>query len=168
VLAFFSFGGDPRIAGWLIASFGLGALVGNVLAYRAVSRTDGLLLVAAGIGFQALPLWLLVLPVPAVAVGAALAASGLANGVVNPSLHSILTLRAPPPLRPQVMTAMITAAMLVAPVALSVTGPALDAFGMRPVFAAAVALQSAATVLIAAAAVRARRASAAAPAVAHA
>jgi MFS family permease len=167
VLAFLSFDGDPRIAGWLIASFGVGALAGNALAYRAVSRMDGLLLVAAVIGFQALPLWVLVLPAPATAIGAALAASGLANGIVNPSLHSILTLRPPLHLRPQVMTAMLTIGMLVAPVALLVTGPALDAFGVRPVFAAAVALQTAATLGIAVAALRARLLMSGVPARSH-
>jgi MFS family permease len=156
VLAFVAFDGDPRIAGWLIASFGVGALAGNVVALRAVRRVDGLLLIAVVILFQALPLWVLTMPVGAVAIGAALAAAGLANGVVNPSLHSILTLRPPPRLRPQVMTTMLTLNMLAAPVSLLFTGPALDRFGTGPVFLVAVAVQTAAAAGIAAAALRAR------------
>jgi MFS family permease len=156
VLVFVSFDANPRVAGWLIASFGVGALAGNALAYRAVGRWQGLALVAAVIVFQALPLWVLVLPVSAVAVGAALAAAGLANGIVNPSLHSIVTLRPPPALRPHVLTAMITVNMLGAPVALLVAGPALDAFGTRPVLAAAVGLQTVAAAAIAVGALRGR------------
>lgn len=156
VLAFVGFGGDARIAGWLIASFGLGALAGNALAFRAVRRVEGLLLVAAVILFQALPLWTLTLPVGATAIGAALAASGLANGIVNPSLHSIITLRPPLHLRAQTMAALMTASMLAAPLALLLTGPALDAFGPRPVFAVAVAVQTLAAAAIALGALRAR------------
>lgn len=163
VLAFVAFGADPRVAGWLIASFGVGALAGNALAYRAVRRVDGLLLVAAVILFQALPLWALTLPVSAGALGAALAAAGLANGVVNPSLHSIVTLRPPARLRPKVMTAMLTGSMLAAPLALLAAGPALDAFGPRPVLAVAVAVQTLAAVAVALSALQARAAGAAVP-----
>ena len=35
----------------------------------------------------------------AVALSALIVASGVANGLVNPSLHAITTLRVPPPLR---------------------------------------------------------------------
>jgi MFS family permease len=156
VLAFVAFGADPRIAGWLIASFGVGALAGNALAFRAVRRIEGLLLVGVVILFQALPLWTLALPVGAVAIGGALAAAGLANGIVNPSLHSIVTLRPPVRLRAQTMTAMMTASMLAAPIALLLTGPALDAFGPRPVFTVAAAVQTLAAAAICVGALRAR------------
>jgi MFS family permease len=164
VLAFVAFDGDPRVAGWLIASFGAGAVAGNALAFRAIRRHEGLLLVAAVIGFQALPLWVLALPVTAVALGAALGAAGLANGLVNPSLHSIVTLRPPPHLRPQVMAAILTGSMLAAPLALVLVGPALDAFGPRPVLAVAAGVQTLAAAGIGLAALQARGAGRPAPA----
>ena len=58
---------DPRVAGWLFASFGVGAIVGNIVAFRLLDRTDGLRLIGLGILGQALPLWLLVLELPGVA-----------------------------------------------------------------------------------------------------
>jgi MFS family permease len=43
VLVISRFGHDPKIAGWLFASFGVGAVVGNVFSYRVLARRfDGL------------------------------------------------------------------------------------------------------------------------------
>jgi MFS family permease len=87
------------------------------------------------------PLFMLALPVPAWAIAAALGLSGLANGLVNPTIHSLLTLRPPARVRPNVITATFTASAVGAPAALVVAGPAFDTFGSRAVVAVAVALQ---------------------------
>jgi predicted MFS family arabinose efflux permease len=134
VLVLARFGTDAKIAGWLIASFGIGALAGNFLAYRfLIRRVEGLTLIAVCIMGQALPLWLLPLPVPAWGLSAAIVASGFANGLVNPSLHAITTLRIPAPLRPTVMTTVMVFWALVNPLGLFAAGPVLDAFGTTPV-----------------------------------
>src|SRR2546423_13119703 len=63
VLAYSHFGRDAKVAGWLFASWGLGALLGNAVAYRLASR-DPLLMTSAGMIVGALPLWLLALSLP--------------------------------------------------------------------------------------------------------
>jgi MFS family permease len=147
---------DPRVAGWLFASFGVGAIVGNIAAFRLLDRTDGLRLIGFGILGQALPLWLLVLELPASLVSVSLMLSGLANGVVNPSIHAILTLRAPPALRANVMAVVMTLFALVTPIGLLGAGPLLDAFGLQLVFALCAAIQTVTMTGAAIAAFRAR------------
>jgi predicted MFS family arabinose efflux permease len=156
VLVVSRFGADPRVAGWLLASFGVGAVAGNVVAYRVLlGRFDGLGIVAACIMGQALPLWLLTVELPAAAYSAALVVSGIANGLVNPSIHALLTLRVPAALRPTVMTSMTIFFGLVQPLGVLGVGPVLDAFGVEPVLVAFAATQ---TVMMAAVAVVSLRA----------
>ena len=143
VLVLARFGHQPLIAGWLMASFGVGAVVGNIVAFKfLLRRVDGLKLVAACIMGQALPLWFLPLDIPAIALSAAIFASGVANGLVNPSLHSITTLRIPAPMRPTVMTTVMVVWALVNPLGLFVAGPVLDAFGTGPVLVGFAAVQT--------------------------
>jgi MFS family permease len=146
VLVFEEYGRHAAIAGWLLGAFGAGALAGNVIAYRTLRRFDSLTWASVGLLVEAVPLWLLPLPLPAVAVGAALFASGLANGLVNPALHSILTLRPPAALRGKVMSAVLTLSQVGGPLALLAAGPALGAFGARPVFAVVAAVQTVARI----------------------
>jgi MFS family permease len=142
VLVVARFGADARIAGWLFASFGVGAILGNAISYRVARRVDGMKLVATFILGQALPLWLLSLSVPAVALSAVLVTSGIANGIVNPPIHAALTLRIPPALRPTVMPTMMLSWTILQPIGLFVAGPVLDAFGAEPVLIAFAAIQT--------------------------
>jgi MFS family permease len=158
VLVVTRFDADPRIAGWLIASFGVGAIVGNVVAYRLLlGRVEGLTLIAACVMGQALPLWLLTAELPPAGYSAALVASGIANGLVNPSIHAIMTLRVPPHLRATAMTAMVTVFGLVQPVGVFGAGPVLDAFGPHPVLLAFACVQTGAMALVAVVSLRARQ-----------
>jgi len=144
VLVLTRFGHHPAIVGWLIASFGVGALVGNAVSFRFLARRfEGLAVIAAFALGQAAPLWLLWLPLPAAALSALIFASGIANGLVNPSLHAITTLRVPPPLRPNVFATSMVGWALVNPLGLFVTGPVLDAFGTTPVLIGFAAVQTA-------------------------
>ena len=155
VLVLTRFGHHPGIVGWLIASFGVGALVGNAISFRFLTRRfEGLGVIAACAMGQAAPLWLLWLPLPAVALSALIFASGIANGLVNPSLHSIVTLRIPPPLRPNVLATAMVGWALVNPLGLFVTGPVLDAFGTTPVLIGFAAVQTAMMAVVAGAAAR--------------
>ncbi|MGB2873986.1 MAG: MFS transporter [Gaiellaceae bacterium] len=153
VLVLARFGHDPKIAGWLFASFGVGAVLGNAVSFRLLTRRfDGLAIFSAFIVVQVLPLWLLWLPLPAAGLSAILLVSGIGNGLVNPSLHSISTLRIPAPMRPNVMTTVMVLWALVNPLGLFVAGPILDAFGTTPVligFAAVQTLTMSAAALVA-------------------
>ena len=143
VLVYVHFGASPRLAGVFLASWGMGAVAGNVIAYRS-ERVGGLRQAAPLVLVQAAPLWAVAAPVPAAAVAGALAFSGIANGLVNPTLHSVLTLRPPAAVRAKALTAMATASTLGTPIALASAAPAFAVFGSRHVIAAAAAGQLAA------------------------
>src|SRR2546422_10710716 len=116
VLVVARFGSDARIAGLLFASFGVGALVGNAISYRVARGAEPMRLIATFILGQALPLWLLTLSLPAAGLSAALAVSGLANGIVNPPLHAPMTLRIPPALRTPAMPTLLLTWTILPPV----------------------------------------------------
>jgi predicted MFS family arabinose efflux permease len=150
VLVVARFDADPRIAGWLLASFGVGAVLGNVIAYRwLLKRVSGLTVIGTCILGQALPLWLLTLHPPAWLISVALAASGVANGLVNPPIHTLLTLRVPPRLRPTVLTVNMIIFGLAQPLGLFGIGPVLDAFGPQPVLVTLAVVQTFAMLVIA-------------------
>ena len=166
VLVVTRFDADPRVAGWLLASFGVGAVAGNAVAYKfLLERVGGLKLVGTCILGQALPLWLLTIDPTAWLAAAALGLSGLANGLVNPSIHSLLTLRVPPQLRPSVMTVNVMIFGLAQPLGVFGVGPVLDAFGPQPVLVTFAAVQTVAMTLVAVSSfvVRRRESTAAAP-----
>ena len=155
VLVLTRFGHHPWIAGWLIASFGVGALIGNVVAFRYLARRlDGLTIIATFVMFQALPLWLLWFDLPAAGYSAAILLSGIANGLVNPSLHTITTVRVPPKLRANVLTTTMVGWAVVNPLGLFLAGPILDAFGTKPVMIGFAAMQTLTMAIVATASVR--------------
>jgi predicted MFS family arabinose efflux permease len=145
VLVVGHYGSDPRLAGAFMASWGVGAVAGNVVAYRS-ERVGGLRQAAPLVLVQAAPIWAVAAPVPAAAVAGALALSGLANGLANPTLHALLTLRPPAALRAKALTAIFTASTLGTPIALAVAAPAFAAYGSRHVVAVAAAGQLAAMI----------------------
>jgi MFS family permease len=155
VLVLARFGHHAWIAGWLIASFGVGALIGNGISFRFLARRyDGLAITAMFVMGQAAPLWLLWMHLPAAGLSAAILASGIANGLVNPSLHAISTLRVPPELRPTVLTTTMVGWAVVNPLGLFVAGPVLDAFGTTPVMIGFAAIQTVTMSVVAVASVR--------------
>lgn len=158
VLVVTRYDSDPRIVGAMFAAFGVGAVLGNTVAYRLVKRLDGLTLIARIALGQALPLWVLVFEIPAWAAIAVLGASGLANGLINPSLHAIMTLRIPPELRATVISSFMTVFALAMPIGILGAGPLLDLLGVTPVFAICAGIQTVVMALVAGAAVRARTA----------
>lgn len=157
VLTIERFGADARIAGALFAGFGAGALIGNFLSFRFLAqRVEGIRLVAMTVMIQALPLWVLTLDVGAGVMFAAVLASGLGNGICNPSIHSIFTLRVPPAIRAKAMAAGGTIWGLGTPLGLVVAGPVLAAFGPEPVLIGFAAVQTVSMFGVAVAAIRAR------------
>jgi predicted MFS family arabinose efflux permease len=157
VLTVERFGADAKVAGVLFAAFGGGALIGNFASYRWLTkRVDGLRLIAYSVPFQALPLWILPLDVSAWVMSGAVLASGIANGVCNPSIHAIWTLRMPPAIRPKAMAASGTLWGLGMPVGLLIAGPVLSLFGAQPVLVGFAAVQTVCMLAVAAASLRAR------------
>jgi predicted MFS family arabinose efflux permease len=155
VLVLSRFGHKPLIAGALVASFGVGALIGNGISFRFLTRRfEGFAVIAACALGQAAPLWLLWLPLPAVALCALILASGVANGLVNPSLHALTTLRVPSRLRANVFTTQMVGWAVVNPLGLFVTGPVLDAYGVTPVLIGFAAVQTVTMAVVAMAAAR--------------
>ena len=109
---------------------------------RLRKQVDAFVLIAVGVIAQALPLWLLVAAGPAWIVALALLLAGLANGIVNPSLHAMLTMRLPPAIRTQGLSAILTADMLLAPVGYLVAGVVLQHWGVGPIFLAVPLVQT--------------------------
>lgn len=140
--AFTRYHHDAKVAGILIACFGVSAVLGNALSFRLRPRVDPMQLIAIGVLGQALPLWLLVAAGPAWIVGAALILAGLANGIVNPSLHAMMTLRFPASVRTQGLSAIIAADVILAPIGYLGAGFALQRWGVTPVFVAVPLLQT--------------------------
>jgi MFS family permease len=143
VLTIERFGADAKIAVALFAGFGAGALIGNFLSFRFFSqKVDGLRLIAMSVPLQAIPLWVLTLDVGAWAMFAAVLASGLGNGICNPTIHSIFTLRMPPAIRAKAMAAGATIWGLGTPLGLVLAGPVLSFYGAEPVLIGFAAVQT--------------------------
>ena len=156
VLAYESFGGSSRVAGAFFASFGAGAVCGMVVALRFMPRFDPIRLAAVSLVALTLPIWLLLADLPAWGVVGALFVSALFGPLVNAPLIGVITTRTPEALRPKVMTAVITFAMLAGPVGLLVAGPMLEQIGPRPVFGLVAAGELAAALVFATVALRHR------------
>jgi MFS family permease len=158
VLTVERFDADAKIAGALFAAFGAGALIGNFLSFRFFSqRVEGLKLIAMSVPLQAAPLWILTLDVGAWSMFGALLASGLGNGICNPTIHSIFTLRMPIAIRAKAMAAAGTIWALGTPIGLIFAGPVLSAFGPEPVLIGFAATQTICMLAIAATSLRAAK-----------
>jgi MFS family permease len=156
VLVVDRFGEQPEIVGWIFAGFGIGAVLGNVVAFRILGSVDRLLLASLGEIGMAIPLWLFVFHVPPALLVAAMAAAGFANGLVNAPLHAIVQLRTPRHLRTGFYSVAITGTMVLGPIALVGTGPALEFVGVDPTLALIVGVDTLAVIAFAAAGLRFR------------
>jgi MFS transporter len=135
VLAYDEFDASSRVAGALFASLGAGALLGMVLAMKLMPRFKPLKLAAVAIVSMPLPLFLLTLDLPLWATMAALFVATIPQPLVNAPVLGLMTTRTPEALRPKLMTAVMTVAMLAGPIGLVAAGPLLEVLGTRPVFA---------------------------------
>lgn len=132
-LAFARYDQDPKVAGWLLASWGAGAIAGSVLTFRLLARLPPLTVASIGVvGFVA-PLWFLAVELPAWAVAALLALCGLANPLTN-AVVGFLTVRVPTSLRAKAMTSLLTMNRLIAPLGYVVAGLLLKDVGFALVF----------------------------------
>lgn len=115
-------------------AFGLGAVIGSVLAIKLMPRFDPLRLASVALVALSLPIFLLGLELPATAVIAVLAVSSIAGPLINAPLIGVITTRTPAALRPKVMTAVLTFALLAGPVGMLIAGPLLQSWAPRHVF----------------------------------
>ncbi len=136
VLAVRRFDADPKIVGFFFAAFGAGALGGSILASQIVRKVPLLRLAGVGILGMAVPLWLLALDLPWPVVLVVLAAFGFCTPLVNAPVLGILTVRPPEALRPKVITAVMTIAVMIGPLGFLAVGQALQYVGMPVVFLA--------------------------------
>jgi MFS family permease len=134
VLAYDEFGGSPKVAGAFFGALGAGAVLGSVVAIRVVPRHDPVRLGAVSLVALTLPLWLLGLDLPVIGVMAVLFASSFFGPLVNAPLIGVITTRTSETLRPKVMTAVLTLALLAGPAALLIAGPLLESWGAQNVF----------------------------------
>ena len=155
-LAFFRFHRDPHVAGWLFAAFGVGALVGSVLAMKVLEHVRPLRLSALAIVVAVLPLWLLVATLPAYGVAAALFACAVFVPLVNAPVMGMITTRPPEALRAKVMTAIMTSSALGGPGGRVIVGPLFESWGIAATYAVIAAALSVGAVAYAAVALGSR------------
>jgi predicted MFS family arabinose efflux permease len=136
VLVLRRYDADPTILGFLFAAFGAGALVGSLWVAQIVRRVSLLKLARVGILGMALPLWFLPIDLPWPAVLLVLAAFGFCAPLVNAPVLGIMTVRTPAPLRPKVITAVMTISSLIGPLGFLAVGQVLQYVGMQVVFLA--------------------------------
>ena len=154
VLAYQDFGGSSRVAGVFFASFGAGAVVGSLLAVKALGRIEPLRLASFSLVALTLPLFALVLDLPVWAIVAALFASSVFGPLVNAPLIAMITTKTPEALRAKVMTSVLTFALLAGPAGLFAAGPILQAWGPHLVFGIVAGGQLAASLFFASVALR--------------
>ncbi len=99
--------GGASVAGWLLAAFGGGSVIGGLISARARTTGDRAK-VWAVLGIAAAT-WPLRRPVPMWIVGAAVAANGVCSGLFFPRFFATLTAGTPPLLRARVMTSVTIA-----------------------------------------------------------
>ncbi len=113
VLALTRFHGGAVLAGWLIASYGAGSVLGGLAVAKLKALTDRASVIAA-CGFAAVA-WLLPAADQPWIVAAAIALGGVCFGVFYARFFAALAVRTPEAVSTQVMTAVHTV--------LSATGP---------------------------------------------
>ena len=138
VYAYDAFDGSSWIAGLFYSALGAGAVVGSVLAIMAVRKIAPLRLAALAILAFSIPLWVLPFLPPWPVVFVALFSAMLFTPLVNGPTLGVLTARTPEDLRPKVMTAVISANTLAAPLGFLVAGQVLEHWGVVPLFTAVV------------------------------
>jgi MFS family permease len=134
VLVYRRYGADTTVLGFLFAAFGAGALVGSLAAAGIVKKLPLMRLAAVAIVAMTAPIWILAVPLPWAGVIAVLAAFGLGSPFVNAPMMAVMTVRTPEPLRPKVMTAVMTIANLIGPLGFLAAGFGLQYVSLKVVF----------------------------------
>jgi MFS family permease len=142
------YGHDPRVAGLLYAAWGGGALVGTLTVLPAANRLPPMTLGAIGSIGLTLPLWLLVVDLPSWQFALVLLVSGFFTPMLNAPVITLMMLQAPDEVRAKVVTFILTMNLIAGPIAFMLTGPALDRWGLTPVYVVVALGSTAAAALI--------------------
>jgi len=145
-LVYVDYDRNAHLVGFIFGGFGAGAIIGSAIAFRLLDRVEPLLMASVGMLVQVIPLALLTFNAHAWVEVVALFGSGLANPFVNAAAGGVMTVRTPRSLRQQVSAFSLGASGMVSPLGVLAVGPALAAWGARPVLTAIVAVQAAAIV----------------------
>ncbi len=133
-LAYFHYGANAHVVGYLFGAFGCGALLGAILAQQLTQKVELLKLAALAIVAMPLPLWLLTIALPWPAATVVLGAFAFFTPLVNAPIIGVLTVRTPASLRPKVMTAVMTIATFAGPLGFLVAGQAIGRVSIYTVF----------------------------------
>jgi predicted MFS family arabinose efflux permease len=158
VLVVSEYDANPRILGWLFGALGGGAVVGAIVALRAVRRIEALTMASVMFVCQMTSLWLIAIPGSWLVPFAGMAAAGFFMSLVNSPLQALIMLRIPRHLRPQSLAAFGVFNCLAAPVGLVIAGWALSRWDARGVLAVVLAIQTTAVLTIVGAAITERSA----------
>jgi MFS family permease len=133
-VAYFRYDADAHVLGFLFGSFGVGALLGALVAQQVTQRIDLLKLASVAIVAMPLPLLLLAPRLPWAAAIVVIGAFAFFIPLVNAPVIGMLTVRTPPDLRPKVMTAVMTVASAAGPLGFIAAGYALRHVALGPFF----------------------------------
>ncbi|MFJ4866312.1 MFS transporter [Streptomyces sp. NPDC088748] len=123
------FDGGARLAGWFLAAYGAGAVVGGLITTRIKSQTDYLPVLAV-CGF-AVSTWLLLIPLSPWLVIAAVATGGVCYSMFFAYFFATLAVRTPSASQAKVMTAVNTALSATGPLGFVAAGPRARPLGYR-------------------------------------
>jgi predicted MFS family arabinose efflux permease len=119
---------------FLFGGFGVGALLGSVVAQQATQKIPLLELAAVAIVCMPLPLFLLAPRTPWPVATVIIAAFAFFAPLVNAPVIGLLTVRTPAELRPKVMTAVMTVATMAGPFGFITAGYLLRHVALGPFF----------------------------------
>ena len=133
-LVYFHYDANAHVLGFLFGSFGVGALAGGLIAQQVAQKADLLKLAAVAMLGMPLPLWLLAVAMPWGAALLVVGAFAFFAPLVNAPILGILTVRTPAALRPKVMSAVMTVALLAGPLGYLLAGQAISRISIYTLF----------------------------------
>jgi MFS family permease len=133
-LVYFHYDANAHVLGFLFGSFGVGALAGGLIAQQVAQKADLLKLAAVAMLGMPLPLWLLAVAMPWGAALVVVGAFAFFAPLVNAPILGILTVRTPAALRPKVMSAVMTVALLAGPLGYLLAGQAISRISIYTLF----------------------------------
>jgi MFS family permease len=157
LVAYTRYGQSAHVAGWLFTSFGVGAIIGSVLAMKVLDRVPPLRLACVALVFATLPLWAIAAPISWPAACAAVVFCGVFVAMVNAPMMGLITTRPPVALRAKVLTSVMTASALGGPLGRLAVGPVYRLWGNAGVWIMIAGGLSVGTVLFVVAAIRGSR-----------
>lgn len=131
---YFRYAASSYDIAFLFGGFGVGALLGSIVAQQATRKVPLIRLAAISIVCMPLPLFLLAPRTPWPVATVIIAGFAFFTPLVNAPVIGLLTVRTPAALRPKVMTAVMTVASMAGPLGFIVAGYTLRHVALGPFF----------------------------------